>query len=93
MRKYELTTIFPIEEELSKKGIEDVRAVLTQFGAEIEGEEPMGDRNLCYEVKKQNRGRFILFNIKANPAKIIDIDQQLKLNKNLLKFLFVNVEE
>lgn len=93
MRKYELTTIFPIEEELSKKGLEDTRAILAQFGAEIESEEPMGDRNLCYEIKKQNRGRFLLLNIKANPAKIVDIDRQFKLNKNLLKFLFVKIEE
>lgn len=93
MRKYELMTIFPLEEDLSKNGIEGVRTTLTAFGAEIQSEDPFGDRDLTYEVKKRKRGRFILFNIKVNPAKIIEIDRQFKLNANLLKFMFVRVDE
>ena len=93
MRKYELMTIFPLEEELSKNGIEEVRTTLTTFGAEIQSEDPFGDRDLTYEVKKRNRGRFILFNVKVNPAKIIEIDRQFKLNANLLKFMFVRIDE
>jgi len=93
MRKYELMTIFPLEEELSKNGIESVREILTTFGAEIQSEDPFGDRDLTYEVKKRNRGRFILFNVKVNPAKIIEIDRQFKLNANLLKFMFVRIDE
>ncbi|MFC2387855.1 30S ribosomal protein S6, partial [Treponema socranskii] len=61
MRKYELMTVFPLDEEKSKKGADDVRSVLSEFGAEIEKEEPFGDRDLTYEIKKQKRGRFILF--------------------------------
>ncbi len=93
LRKYELMTIFPLEEELSKAGVEGVKKVLEEFGAQIESEVAFGDRDLCYEVKKRNRGKFILFNINANPAKIVDIDRQFKLNDNLLKFMFVRVDE
>ncbi len=93
MRKYELMTIFPIEEDLYKTGLDLARAVLSEFGAEVESEESYGDRDLCYEVKKRNRGRFLLLNIKVNPAKVVDIDRQFKLNVNLLKFMFVRIEE
>ena len=93
MRKYELMTIFPLEEEKSKAAIEETKKVLANFGAEILSEEPYGDRDLTYTVKKQNRGKFILFNINANPAKIVEIDEQFKLIQDLLKFLFVRVEE
>ena len=92
MRKYELMTIFPLDEDKFKTGSESVRATLAQFGAEIEKEEPYGDRDLTYEVKKQNRGRFVLFTIKVNPSKVTEIDQQFKLNTNLLKFLFVKLD-
>ena len=61
MRKYELMTIFPLEEEKSKVGLETLRADLASFGAEIEKEEVFGDRDLTYEVKKQKRGHFVLF--------------------------------
>ena len=93
MRKYELMTIFPLDEEKSKKGTEDVRKVMTDFGAEITEEKLFGDRDLCYEIAKNKKGRFVLFNIKVNPAKVIDIDRQFKLQKDLLKFLFVRVDE
>ena len=93
MRKYELMTIYPTEDEKYKNGLDTVRSVLSQFGAEIEKEEPYGDRDLTYVVKKLNRGRFLLLNIKANPSKIADIDKQFKLNTNLIKYLFVLKDE
>ena len=93
MRKYELMTVFPLDEEKSKKGADDVKSVLSEFGAEIEKEEPFGDRDLTYEIKKQKRGRFILFTMKLNPAKIVEINKQFKLNTNMLKYLFVKLDE
>ena len=93
MRKYELMTVFPLDEEKSKKGADDVRSVLSEFGAEIEKEEPFGDRDLTYEIKKQKRGRFILFTMKLNPAKLIEINKQFRLNVNMLKYLFVKLDE
>ncbi len=93
MKKYELMTIFPLEEEKSKKGAEDVKGTLTKFGAEIEEEKPFGDRDLTYESKKQKRGRFVLFTMKLNPGKIVDIEKEFKINMNLLKYQFVRIDE
>ena len=93
MKKYELMTIFPLEDEKSKKGAEDVKGTLTKFGAEIEEEKPFGDRDLTYEIKKQKRGRFVLFTMKLNPSKITEIDKDFKINMNLLKYQFVRLDE
>jgi len=93
MKKYELMTIFPLEEEKSKKGAEEVKGTLTKFGAEIEEEKPFGDRDLTYEIKKQKRGRFVLFNMKLNPDKIAEIEKEFKINMNLLKYQFVRIDE
>ena len=93
MRTYELMTIYPVEDEKHKAGVETLKADLVKFGAEIQKEEPYGDRDLTYEVKKLKRGRFVLFTIKANPAKIVEINAQFKFNTNLLKYLFVLKDE
>ena len=93
MRKYELMTIFPVDEEKSKKACDEVRSTLTSFGAEIEEEKLFGDRDLCYEVNKEKRGRYILFTLKLNPGKITEIDKAFKIQTNLLKYLFVKLEE
>ena len=93
MRKYELMTIFPLDEDRSKKGLDAVKQVLSQFGVEIAKEEPFGDRDLTYEIKKQKKGRFVLMNVNVNPGKIAEISTQLKLNNDLLKYMFVLIEE
>ncbi len=93
MRKYELMTIFPAEEEKYNAGLAALRSTLSEYGVEIEKEEPFGDRDLCYEVKKQKRGRFLLLIIKANPAKVVELNRQFKLNPELLKCMFVKIDE
>ena len=93
MKKYELMAIFPLEDEKSKKGAKDVKGTLAKFGAEIEEEKPFCDRDLTYEIKKQKRGRFILFTMKLNPSKIAEIDKEFKINMNLLKYQFVRIDE
>ena len=93
MKKYELMTIYPIEDEKFKDGTEKVKAVLAQFGATIEKEESYGERDLAYEIKKIKRGKFVLFTVKANPAKIVEINTQFRLNNNLLKSLFVKLND
>lgn len=93
MKKYELMTIYPLDDEKSKKGAEDLKSTLAKFGAEIEEEKPFGDRDLTYEIQKQKRGRFVLYTMKLNPSKIAEVEKEFKINMNLLKAQFVKVEE
>ena len=93
MRQYELMVIFPLEEDQHKAGREQVLTDLANNGVEILRTDEIGDRDLAYEVKKRKRGKYVLFVIKADPVKIANMDRIFKLNTNLLKYLFVNIEE
>jgi small subunit ribosomal protein S6 len=93
MRQYELTVIFPLEEDQYKAGRETVLADLAAQGAEIIKTDENGDRDLAYEIKKRRRGRYVLFTIKEYPEKIKELDRIFKLNANLLRYLFVRIEE
>ncbi|GHU09917.1 30S ribosomal protein S6 [Spirochaetia bacterium] len=93
MRQYELTVIFPLEEDLHQAGREQLLADLSANGAEIEKTDETGDRDLAYEIQKRRRGRYVLFTVKIDPAKITVLDRLFKLNANLLKYLFVKLEE
>ena len=92
MREYELMVIFPLEEDQHKAGREQLLTDLGNNGAEIEKTDEIGDRDLAYEVKKRTRGKYVLFTIKTDPARIAAMDRIFKLNSNLLKYLFVNIE-
>jgi small subunit ribosomal protein S6 len=93
MRRYELTVIFPLEEDQHKAGREQLLADLNANGAEIEKTDEVGDRDLAYEVKKRRRGKYVLLTLRLEPEKIVHLDRIFKLNVNLLKYLFVNIEE
>ncbi|MCR5284933.1 MAG: 30S ribosomal protein S6 [Treponema sp.] len=92
MKKYELMTIYPLDDEKSKKGAEDLKATLTKFGAEIEEEKVIGERDLTYEIQKQKKGKFILYTMKLNPAKVVEIQKEFKINMNILKYQFVKID-
>ena len=93
MKKYELMTIYPLDDEKSKKGSEDVKGTLSKFGAEVTEEKQFGDRDLTYEIKKAKRGRFVLYTLKMNPSKIVEIQKEFKINMNLLKYQFVKLDD
>jgi small subunit ribosomal protein S6 len=93
MRQYELTVIFPLEEDQYKEGREHLLSDLGNQGAEIEKTDEIGDRDLAYEIKKRRRGRYVLFTLKLDPVKLQTLDRIFKLNTNLLKYLFVNIEK
>ena len=92
MRQYELMVIFPLEEDQHKAGREQLLTDLGNNAVEIQKTDEMGDRDLAYEIKKRKRGKYALFTIKADPAKIVNMDRVFRLNANLLKYIFVNIE-
>ena len=93
MRKYELMTVFPVEEDSYKPGMEALHSILADFGVQIISEEPFGDRDLAYEIKKKRKGRYVLFNIEADPSKMIELDKKFKLITQMLAYLFIRVEQ
>jgi small subunit ribosomal protein S6 len=93
MRQYELTVIFPLEEDLYQAGRETVLADLAARGAEIVKTDETGDRELAYEINKRRRGRYVLLTLKLQPVKIAELERAFRLNSNLLRYLFVRIEE
>jgi len=82
-----------MEEAAHVAGREQLLSDLSANGVEIEKTDELGDRALAYEVKKRKQGKYVLLVIKSDPAKITNLDRIFKLNSNLLKFLFVRLDE
>ena len=93
MRKYELTFIFRAEEDKMTAAKEAVKAILAKKSAKIIKEEDLGERVLSYEIKKQSRGWYFFYNIEMDSAEIASADKEIRLNSDVLKFLFVRAED
>lgn len=93
MTKYELVCLFRTKEDNYAKGLEAVKALLTNAGAEFLKEEDMGDKQIAYNIRKEDRAHYHFFLIKLDGSKIVALDEQFKLKEELLKYLFVKSEK
>ncbi|MDD4572851.1 MAG: 30S ribosomal protein S6 [Sphaerochaeta sp.] len=93
MRNYEFTIIFDANEEKAKSGLELVTSVFEKAGVEITKQEDMGVKYLAYDIKKQEKGHYVYFEMKADPSSILGFEKEFLLNTSILKFLFVNTEK
>ena len=92
IQNYEFTVILDSDEERMKAGYELVKETFARFGADITKEEDLGVRTLAYEIRKQDRGHYIYFELKADTASISEMNDIFQLSTLVLKFLFVNLE-
>ncbi|MBO8435557.1 MAG: 30S ribosomal protein S6 [Spirochaetes bacterium] len=92
MQNYEFTVIFDADEEKTKTGLELVKNTFQRFNVEITKEEDLGVRTLAYVIRKQEKGHYVYFELKADTATIANMSRIFQLSTLVLKFLFVNPE-
>lgn len=70
-----------------------VTAQLEADGGAVKKREYWGLRNLAYRVKKNRKGHYVLLGLDAPPTAIREMERQLSLNEDVLRFMTVRVEE
>ena len=89
MRNYEAVLIFKPEGELLAQGREFAKGLFVDNGCNVIKEEEMGESDLAYEIKKNNKGFYILYQFESEPENIQAFDKALKLRGEILKYLFI----
>jgi small subunit ribosomal protein S6 len=75
------------------EGLADqMAAVISEGGGSVGKKEYWGLRNLAYRIKKNRKGHYLLMNIDAPPPAVAEMERQLRLNEDVLRFLTVRVE-
>jgi len=69
-----------------------VTILLGELKGEVKKREYWGLRSLSYRIKKNRKGHYLLLNLDAPPAAITEMERQLALNEDVLRFLTVRVE-
>jgi small subunit ribosomal protein S6 len=95
MRRYESVIILDPElaDEDIKNFTERYSTLVKTHGGEIIKIEDWGFKKLAYLVKKKDRGRYILFDFVGLPALISEMERQLKITDEVIKFLSVKLDE
>ena len=82
-----------ISQQQVEKLTENLTAILTEQGGSIEKTEYWGLRSLAYRVKKNRKGHYSLLNITADHTAISEMERQMSLNDDILRFMTIRVEE
>jgi small subunit ribosomal protein S6 len=91
MRLYELTLIIDssLDESTIQSEIEKIENRITDSGGKIHRLDRWGLRRLAYEIKKHSQGYYVFFLFEANPGLTGEIEKNLKLNENILRYLTI----
>ena len=72
---------------------EDMKAIIEGLGGHIAKIEYWGLRNLTYRIKKNRKGHYSLMAIDSPPAAVKEMERQLSINEDVLRYMTVRVEE
>jgi small subunit ribosomal protein S6 len=93
MKNYEIVAAFRVKENQYETGLKALKELFIKHKMKITAEKDMGDRDLAYPVKKEERGHYHLVNFQAAPDGILKLDSDIKLLKEVLKYLIVKTDK
>jgi len=95
MRDYE--TIFILNPNLEEEEAEKVnlrmQEILKSGGGELLRVEKWGKRRLAYEVQKHKKGDYVLLRYQSEPAAVTELERNMKLSDQVIKFMTVKLEK
>ncbi len=93
--KYELIYIIDtdVEEEARKQLITRFNELIEQNGGTVEKVDEWGKRRLAYEINYKTEGYYVLLNYSASPEVPREIERNLAISDQILRYLTVRVEE
>ena len=95
MRQYELTLVLDPEltSENQKKALAQIKKLITSFKGKANKVEDWGKKTLAYPIRKKTAGIFHLLKLDLPAESIKGLDQKLRLEDNLIRFLLVRIVE
>lgn len=72
---------------------DQLKALLEEHGGKVAKIEYWGLRNLAYRIKKNRKGHYSLLALDAPAPAVKEMERQLSINEDVLRFMTVKVDE
>ena len=69
--------------------VQSFRTILEEQGGSIGKTEYWGLKSLTYRIKKNRKAHYALMNIDAPPAAVTELERQMRLSTDVIRFLTV----
>ncbi len=95
MEKYELTCVLPenISPSQKKLLVEKLEKILKGVNGSLKKSEEWGKLELAYPIKKNNSGIFLHFVIELNPDKLKLLNDKIRIESSIIRYLLVKVKD
>jgi len=69
------------------------KAVIEELGGKVAKTEYWGLKSTAYKIKKNRRAHYAFFNIEAPHEAVAEMERQMRISSDILRFLTVRVDE
>jgi len=66
--------------------------LIIEQGGKVTKKEQWGLRNIAYRINKNRKGHYVLMNIEAPAAAVTEMERQMRINEDILRYLTVRVD-
>jgi small subunit ribosomal protein S6 len=89
--------IYLARQDVSQQQVEDLTAQLSEIlannGGKVAKSEYWGLKGLSYRIRKNRKAHYTLLNIEAPAAAVTEMERQMRINEDILRFMTVRVDE
>ena len=95
MKNYELLAVLKpsLDQEELDKVVESISEEIKSYKGSVESVDKMGRKKLAYDVQGYRDGYFTNLIVSIPAASIVEFKRNLKLNDNVLRFMFLEVSK
>ena len=72
--------------------LETFKSVITEGGGNVGKTEYWGLRNMAYRIRKNRKGHYVLMNIDAPHAAVAEMERQMGIHEDILRFMTLRTE-
>jgi small subunit ribosomal protein S6 len=88
--------IFLARQDVSAQQVEEltnqVTEILTGGGGKVTKTEYWGVKTLSYRIRKNRKAHYSLLNIDAPHAAVAEMERQMRINEDILRFMTIRVD-
>ena len=89
--------IFLARQDVSAQQVEELTnaftEVLTSNGGKVTKNEYWGVKTLSYRIRKNRKAHYSLLNIDAPHTAVAEMERQMRINEDILRFMTIRVDE
>ncbi|MDE0539927.1 MAG: 30S ribosomal protein S6 [Rhodospirillales bacterium] len=90
-------SVFIARQDVSAPQVEAITdgfaALIEENGGKVAKREYWGLKNLSYRIKKNRKGHYMLFNLDAPSEAVQEMERQMRLHEDILRYLTLRLDE